>query len=232
MLVNLVVWYVVFLFSTTLHEASHAYAAAYAGDDTAYRAGSATLNPIPHMQRERIGMIIAPLVTFFLNGGNWMIGWASAPFNPYWAARFPRRSFFMSLAGPLSHLMPASAAFIGMYIGLRTGFFSLPGIYDTMYPVVAGQNAGGFAHPLAMLCNITFLLNVLLLVFNLMPLPPLDGAEIWYLCIKKEETRLRWRYMANQYAFAGLLLAWYYFPHVFSPVFRRLTIWLYSAAIG
>lgn len=232
MLGSLVVWYAVFLFSTTLHEACHSYAAAWGEDDTAYRAGSATLNPIPHMQREKVGMIIAPLVTFFLNGGNWMIGWASAPFNPFWAARYPRRSFVMSLAGPLSHLVPAGIAFIGMYIGLRNGFFSLPGLYDSMYPVSVGENASGLAYPLAMLCNITLQLNILLFVFNLMPLPPLDGSEIWYMFIKKEETRLRWRYMANSYAFAGLLLAWYYFPTVFSPLWRGLLRFLYSSVLG
>ncbi len=202
-----------------------------AGDDTAYRAGSATLNPLPHIRRERVGMIVAPLVSFFLNGGSWMIGWASAPYNPYWAVRYPRRSFVMSLAGPLSHCIPVFVAFMGMVIGLRTGFFSFPGMYDTLYPVTVGAGGAGFAYPLAMLFNITLQLNIILLVFNLMPLPPLDGSEVWYLFIKREETRLRWRYMANSYAFAGLLLAWYYFPHVFMPVWRIVIRLLYNVGV-
>lgn len=109
-LVSLVIWYAVFLFSTSLHEAAHALAAAYGGDNTAYGAGQATLNPLPHIRRERVGMVVVPLVSFFFNlyryGTPWMFGWASAPFNPYWAARYPKRSFVMSLSGPLSHLIP------------------------------------------------------------------------------------------------------------------------------
>ncbi len=226
-LTSLAVWYVVFLFSTTLHEASHALASAWGGDDTAYRAGQVTLNPIPHIQREKFGMVVVPLVSFFLNGGNWMIGWASAPFNPYWAARYPRRSFLMSLAGPLSHLLPAALSWLAMYVGLRTGFFHPPGHPGDLFPVTMGDG-GSLSWGLAMLLTVAFQLNIILLVFNLLPLPPLDGSEVWYLFIKSEESRLRWRYTSNSYAFAGILLAWYLFPHVFYPVFRVLLRALYS----
>ncbi|MCC8191026.1 MAG: site-2 protease family protein [Planctomycetes bacterium] len=225
-LTRLVVWYAVFLFSTTLHEAMHAYASAYGGDDTAYQSGQATLNPIPHMVRSKFGMIVVPLASFFLQGGNWMIGWASAPFNPLWAARYPKRSFLMSLAGPLSHLLPAGLAFLGMYIGLRTGFFGPPDARLEMFPVsMAGESSLSYA--LALLCNVVFQLNLVLLVFNLMPCPPLDGSEIWFLFMKREEDRLRWRHIFSSYAFAGLLVAWHYFPRVYYPLFARLLHLLY-----
>ncbi len=231
LITGLVVWYVVFLFSTTMHEACHAFAAAHGGDYTAYQSGQATLNPLPHIQRERFGMVVVPIVTYFLNHGQWMIGWASAPFNPMWAARHPRRSFFMSLAGPLSHIIPVTVSWVAMLIGLRTGFFAPVGAdYPNLFPVTPGANAGGLAWPLAMFLDIVFQLNLLLLVFNLLPLPPMDGSEIWYLFIKREEDRLRWRYTAQSYAIAGLLLAWYLFPRVFHPIMIWLVRTLYSLA--
>ena len=223
---NLAVWYVVFLFSTTLHEASHALASAWGGDDTAYRNGQVTLNPVPHIQREKTGMVLAPLASFFMYDGNWMIGWASAPFNPYWAARYPRRSFAMSLAGPLSHLFPLIVAWLGMYIGLRTGFFHLPSHQTDLFPVTMGDS-GSLSWGLATILTVTFKLNAILLVFNLMPFPPLDGSELWHLFIQTEESRLNWRHSSNSYAFPGILLAWYLFPRVFHPVFQALIRGLY-----
>lgn len=223
-LTNLVVWYVAFLFSTTLHEAAHACAAAWGGDDTASRGGQASLNPLPHIQREKFGMVLVPLASFFLNGGNWMIGWASAPFNPYWAARYPKRSFIMSLAGPLSHLLPLGTAWVIMYLGLRNGFFLFP---SNPGELVAGT--GGLSWALAMFLSILFRLNALLLVFNLMPFPPLDGSEVWYLFMKTEESRLRWRHMFASYSIAGILLAYYLFPDFFYPLFRFLVLALYTA---
>ena len=225
---NLIVWYAVFLFSATLHEASHSFAAAWGGDYTAYQAGSATLNPLPHIEREKVGMILAPLVTFFLNGGQWMIGWASAPFNPYWAARYPVRSFLMSLAGPLSHIPAVVASYLGMYFGLKTGFF-VPAVVEGLPGVVAMGSGGTAAWALSLFLNALFTMNLVLLFFNLMPFPPMDGSNVWYLFIKSEETRLRWQYTAHSYSFAGLLLAWYFFPRIYAPVYNGLYQHLYVA---
>lgn len=216
-LTKMVVWYIVFLFSTTLHEAMHSYAASYAGDKTAYEAGTATLNPIPHMQRSKFGMIVVPLLSFVLQGGSWMIGWASAPFNPYWAARYPKRSFVMSLAGPLSHLPAVLISFFAMYIGLHTGFFT--GDLSTGMVQVTTGNGGSLSWALSLFLNAIFTLNIVLLVFNLLPIPPLDGSEFWYLFVKREEDRLRFRYHMGSYAVAGIVLAWWLFPRVFIPVY-------------
>src|SRR5204862_4039055 len=84
------IWYVVFLFSTTCHEASHALAAKIGGDDTAARGGQVSLNPVPHIQREIFGMVVVPILALFLGGA--MIGWASAPFDPDWQRRYPKRA--------------------------------------------------------------------------------------------------------------------------------------------
>ena len=89
------VWYFVFLYSTVCHEAAHAWAAMKLGDDTAYRGGQVTLDPVPHIRREPVGMVIFPIITFFLNaaqGVTWMMGWASAPYDPEWASQNPRHA--------------------------------------------------------------------------------------------------------------------------------------------
>lgn len=235
-LTELVVWYAVFLFSTSLHEASHALAAAYGGDYTAYSSGQATLNPVPHIRRERMGMVVVPLISFFFSlyqyGSGWMFGWASAPFNPYWAARYPRRAFVMSLAGPLSHLIPAAAAWVAMLVGLKTGLFQ-PGMHEAVNLIVAPAGDGQpLLRALCMILGVMFQLNIILCVFNLLPFPPMDGSELWYLFMKKEEDRLRWRYHFNSYSLAGLLLAWYVFPRVFMPVYWTVLRYLFHFGLA
>ena len=75
--------YAVFLFSTTLHEAAHAWAALKGGDPTAHHGGQVTLAPWPHIRREPFGMVILPLITTAASG--WPLGYASVPFDPRWA---------------------------------------------------------------------------------------------------------------------------------------------------
>src|ERR1043166_7619088 len=96
------VWYLVFLFSTCFHEAAHAWTAHRLGDDTAYRGGQVTLDPTPHIRREPFGMVLVPLLSYFFGG--WMIGWASAPYDPQWASRYPKRSGLMALAAKVLSL--------------------------------------------------------------------------------------------------------------------------------
>ena len=83
-------WYVVFLLSVTCHEAGHAWAARLGGDDTAYLGGQVSLNPLPHIQREVWGTVLVPLISYLWVG--WMMGWASAPYDPAWEERHPRRA--------------------------------------------------------------------------------------------------------------------------------------------
>src|SRR5215468_6229382 len=73
------IWYVVFLFSTTCHEAAHALAAKLGGDLTAFHGGQVSLDPIPHVRRELFGMVVFPILSYVTGG--WMMGWASAPYD-------------------------------------------------------------------------------------------------------------------------------------------------------
>src|SRR5580658_3233271 len=120
------IWYIVFLFSTTCHEAAHALVAKLGGDLTAAEGGQVTLNPIPHIRRSPFGMVVVPILSFLVGG--WMIGWASAPFNSAWQRQYPRRSAWMALAGTAANFSLMLAAGIAIRIGLVAGYFHSPGI--------------------------------------------------------------------------------------------------------
>src|SRR3954465_1753413 len=109
-------WFVAFLFSTTVHEAMHGLAALRGGDPTAYQGGQVSLSPVPHIRREPIGMLVVPLLTAFTVG--WSVGWASTPYDPMWAARHPRRAASMAAAGPAGNLLIAVLAFAALRLGL------------------------------------------------------------------------------------------------------------------
>ncbi|HEY6509197.1 MAG TPA: site-2 protease family protein, partial [Vicinamibacterales bacterium] len=167
------VWFVSFLFSTTVHEAMHALVAWRLGDPTAYNGGQVSLSPIPHIRREPIGMLVLPLLTAMTQG--WAIGWASAPYDPHWANRYPQRAALMAAAGPLGNFLIAAAAFVLMRVGLGMGVFVAPDRANFETIVAASTGDGTFV---TMLLSVLLVQNVLLGVFNLLPLPPLDGAAV------------------------------------------------------
>src|SRR6185436_10638400 len=113
------VWYVVFLLSTTAHEASHALVAKLGGDLTAAHGGQVSLDPLPHIRREPFGMVVFPILSYVMGG--WMMGWASAPYDPHWAQRYPKRAAWMSLAGPGANFALAILAGILMRAGILSG---------------------------------------------------------------------------------------------------------------
>ena len=101
-------YYAVFLVSVTIHEAAHAWAALLGGDPTAYHGGQVSLDPRPHIRREPAGMLWIPLISALLTG--WPMGFASAPYDPAWARRHPRRAAWMALAGPAANLLLVALA--------------------------------------------------------------------------------------------------------------------------
>ena len=118
-------FYAVFLFSITLHEAAHAWAALRLGDATAYHGGQVTLDPRPHIRREPFGMVVLPLLSVAVSG--WPFGFASAPYDPHWAMRYPKRAAWMALAGPASNLLLVLLAGIAMRGLMAGGVFAGPG---------------------------------------------------------------------------------------------------------
>jgi Zn-dependent protease len=167
-------WFVVFLFSTTLHEAGHAFAAYKLGDPTAYEGGQVSLNPLPHIQREPLGMVLVPLITFAAN--HWMMGWASAPYDPLWAHRYPKRAAIMALAGPAGNLILVLISGTILRLGLTSGVY-VP-VQPQFERLVGAAVPGGLAEASVVPLSIFFFLNLLLFFFNLLPLPPLDGGRV------------------------------------------------------
>ena len=212
-----VVWYVVFLLSTTCHEASHAWAAQFGGDLTAFHGGQVSLDPIPHIRREPFGMVIFPLLTYATGG--WMMGWASAPYDPLWSERFPRRAAWMSLAGPGANFSLVILAAIVIHIGIWTGFFRSPASVGFMH--VVEPAAAGVASGAATFVSLLFSLNLLLGTFNLIPVPPLDGFGVLGLLVSEDLAR-RIQHLGRalgSFSIIGLLLVWQVFGGIFQPVF-------------
>ena len=137
------IYYIVFLFSTTLHEAAHAWAAKLGGDLTAYHGGQVTLDPRPHIRREPFGMVILPLLSVVTSG--WPLGFASAPFDPQWALRYPRRAGWMALAGPGANLLLMLIAGLALRIGLTIGLFTAPASIGFDHLVMVRTRACGGA---------------------------------------------------------------------------------------
>jgi Zn-dependent protease len=208
-------WYVVFLFSTTVHEASHALAALKMGDDTAHRGGQVTLDPVPHMKREPFGMVIVPILSYFLGG--WMMGWASAPYDPNWANRHPRRAGLMALAGPVSNLILCLLAALLIRLGIGFDYFAAPG--HVGFGNVAEATRSGLPHLWAVLLSIMFSLNLLLFVFNLIPLPPLDGSSLPLLFLSQEAAAKYWSLLRSPaLAMFSIFIAWKVMGVLYHPI--------------
>jgi Zn-dependent protease len=212
------VYYVVFLLSTTLHEAGHAWAAKQGGDLTAYHGGQVSLDPRPHIRREPFGMVVLPLLTVLTSG--WPMGFASAPFDPMWAMRHPKRAGWMALAGPGANLLLVLVSAVGLHLGMAVGVFSAPSSvgFDHLVSVAPGAVWGGVAFFLSTL----FSMNLLLAFFNLIPLPPLDGSAAIPVLLSEPAGERYQRFLFSNgqtFAFVGMLAAWRLFDVIFNPIF-------------
>ena len=215
-------WYLVFLLSTSGHEAAHAWVAHRLGDDTADRAGQVSLNPAAHIQREPFGMVVVPLLSYFLGG--WMIGWASAPYDPEWAWRHPRRSAVMALAGPAANFILVLLAVALMRVGCEWSVFQQPPHSDFLHAVTARGPADGLGGFCAKMLSLFFSLNLLLGAFNLLPLPPLDGSSVPLLFLPAGAARKYWLALRQPvFAWFGLMAAWKLFALVQPALFQ--TAW-------
>jgi Zn-dependent protease len=225
--VGALVWYVAFVLSTTLHEASHALAAKLGGDPTAYEVGQVSIDPVPHIRREPIGMVVLPVFSLVLLG--WPFGFASAPYDPVWAERYPRRAAWMSLAGPAANLVLVLACSAAIWIGVGIGEFRAP-LTAHFTQVVSAVN-GGLWGSAAFIVSIFFTLNLILFLFNLFPLPPLDGSGALPLLLRDDVAR-RVRELSSRPVFGliGLLIVWRLFGPIFDPIFTFALNVLYPGA--
>src|SRR5579863_7774832 len=185
---------------------------------TAAEGGQVTLNPIPHIRRSPFGMVVVPILSFALGG--WMIGWASAPFNPQWQREYPRRSAWMALAGPAANFALVLLSALAIRIGLAAGYFRAPEFLQGYSGVVM---PAGSSEPTILTSglSILFILNVLLGTFNLLPVPPLDGSAGIMVLMPEGVARryLDWVKHSSNFALIGLVIAWTLFDRIFQPIF-------------
>lgn len=146
------------LFAITLHEAAHGYVARHFGDLTAAKAGRITLNPLHHI--DPVGTVLLPLLMFWATSGAFVFGWAKpVPVN-FAALRRPKQDMlWVAIAGPASNLVMA----LGWALIYKLGL-----IFPENY----------FSGPLLGMAQIGMQINVILMVLNLLPLPPLDGGRV------------------------------------------------------
>ena len=175
---------IVLLFSAVLHEVAHGYVAERLGDDTARRAGRLTLNPIVHL--DPFGSILMPLLLLWASGGSFFFAAAKpVPYDPRNLKNPRSGSAKIALAGPVTNF--ALAFIFGIIIR----------IIETVAPTSAG--AANFVVFLAIIVYI----NIILGLFNLIPIPPLDGSRILFAILPQTETMARAMYSLQRW---GLFL--------------------------
>src|SRR5512134_2365572 len=175
-------------FAITLHEAAHGYAARHFGDYTAHNAGRISLNPLRHI--DPVGTIAVPLLILvsskLLGGGGILFGWAKpVPVN-FGQLRNPKRDMlWVAAAGPGTNLLMACG-------------------WAVILKLAQGMSGSYFSPPLQGMAQIGITINVVLMVLNLLPLPPLDGGRI---AVSLLPGRLAWRFaMIEPYGFIILLV--------------------------
>jgi Zn-dependent protease len=209
------IWFVVFLFSTTCHEGAHALVAKLGGDPTA--SGQVTLNPLPHIKREKFGMVVMPILSYLLGG--YMMGWASAPYDPVWAYRHPHRAARMAFAGPAANFTLMAVAAIAIRVGVAADFFHPPASVN-FTRITEAVDPAGIGSLLATIVSVLFMLNLILGTFNLLPIPPLDGNVGVTLFMSEERARsFLEMFRTPNVAIMGLFLAWALFGRIFGVAY-------------
>lgn len=165
--VDILLWFVVFIFSLSVHESAHAWMSDQFGDDTGKVLGRISLNPIVHI--DPIGTIIFPLAAAIFSVP--LFGWAKpVPVNPLAWREKDKANFWVSFAGPLSNFVLATIAFIALKVCFAMGIFMPTGSYFVM------AHGVGILEPIAKLASLGLTINLALGIFNLLPVPPLDGS--------------------------------------------------------
>jgi Zn-dependent protease len=159
------------IFAITLHEAAHGYAARYFGDPTAWQLGRISLNPIRHI--DLVGTIIIPVVILLFSGGSFLFGYAKPVPVDFSRLRQPKKDMlWVAAAGPAANLFMALC-------------------WALLLKLAWVMPANDFTLPLSEMSKIGIIINCVLMVLNLLPLPPLDGGRI---AVSLLPHRLAWQF--------------------------------------
>ena len=192
---------IILIMSVVIHEVSHGYAALALGDPTAKYQGRLTLNPISHL--DPIGSFFVPLIGYF--AGGFIVGWAKpVPFNPYNLRNQRWGEALVAVAGPISNIALAilfglTIRFLPEYINISQSFLNL--------------------------ASSVVLINIILAIFNLIPIPPLDGSKILFafLPYKWQTLRQSFERFGLILVFIFILFIWQIMSHIIGFLFPLLT---------
>ncbi len=184
-----------------IHEISHGFMALYFGDKTAEYAGRLTLNPLKHI--DWFGSIILPFILYITNVG-FMIGWAKpVPYNIYNLRNRKLAEPLVAFAGPLSNLVVA--LIFGIIIRILVSIGASPSLPT------------GQAGPLVLIFSFVVFVNVSLAIFNLIPIPPLDGSKILF-SILPVGNRFIFSQFAERYGILIIILIVAFLPGILMPL--------------
>lgn len=207
---QLIIYIVVLLLAISAHEAAHAWMSHKFGDDTAYLLGRVTLNPVRHT--DPIGTLLIPIVSFLAASSGVfvpLIGWGKpTPVNPLRWRNKDLANIMVSLAGIMANLLLAVIAFIILKVCLMTGAIRI------------GGRLGSFDEPVLLLLLQIVMMNLSLAIFNLFPIPPLDGSKVLYSILPaSSQPALE---ALERFSFVILIAAMYFgvVSAVISPVAR------------
>jgi len=186
----------ILIMSVVIHEVSHGYMANYLGDPTAKLEGRLTLNPIKHL--DLFGSIILPVILYITHAG-FILGWAKpVPYNPYNLRPGRWSEALVAIAGPASNLI--LAIIFGML--LRFGV------------------ANGFSLGFLQITSLIVFMNLLLMVFNLVPIPPLDGSKVLFAIFPESTFKLRGFF--ERYGFILVIFFIFFLWQFISPLITIL----------
>lgn len=197
---------IIFIFSVMIHEISHGAMANFLGDPTAKNEGRLTLNPIKHI--DPIGSIFLPLVLFLLaniTGSGFIFGWAKpVPINPFNFRDKKYGELKVAFAGPGSNLA------IAVFFGLVLRFVPIPTAFTG----------------LGLMLGYIVYINILLAIFNLIPIPPLDGSHILFTFLPRSAENIK--IALSQFGFPLLLVLILFFSSILVVVVN----FIFSLIVG
>lgn len=192
---------IILIFSAVIHEVAHGWMAKRLGDDTADMAGRLTLNPLKHL--DPIGSVLLPIL-LIITKANFFVAWAKpVPYNPYNLRDRKFGELKVALAGPVSNLLIALVFAIFVRVVVSIEGISASFLQADMTSLLTLTH-GSLLASLVLVAILIIYINIFLAIFNLIPIPPLDGSKILYafLPARGRETLMKF----EQYSFVLLLV--------------------------